>query len=372
MPPGEETPAEVDLTSQLIDDDDRSSTLDAPSPVAGSAAGAAQAAPAAPGAADAPAAPAGTPAQPAAQPLSARDYAAQQFGYQQAGQYADDAAFLQALVAGQQSAAQYQRRVQELEAERMAWLTRAGQPAAPAAPESADPLAAFKGPAYDPRWLSMVKKDEQGNIVPLPGVDPTVVPKLMAALQHRQTIMEKFADNPMEFIQPLVQQQAKTLLEQHSQSMMGQFQERQQQEQFLSQNASWLFARDSAGNPVMNPQTGGYVPTREGLAFYNHVRRAESLGIKSAKAQEEFARALLLGDMAMPLLHQNKQGTDGAQARQQAIDTLNRRQPNQAGSVATGGHTGAAQNQNLPYSERLKMAFASEGINDADLAGEDR
>lgn len=298
----------VGATEELADDDRSGSTL---SPAAGQAVGGEQSSPAAPAGQATPTAPA-DPAQPAAPaapaaPLSAREWAAQQLGYQQATQYPDDMAFLRAMYAGQQTAQQAQRRVQELETERAYLMQQAARPQQPP-PGPADPLAALKAPEFDARWLSQVEQDENGNLKPKAGVDPTIVPKLMAYQQHQRKLFEQFTSDPAAFLKPMIESQAQAIAQKVAQEQFQQYQAKSYQDNFLASNSKWLFAHDSAGNPLQNPVTGKYVPTKEGLAFTKYVFEAEAAGITGAQAQEKYAQALLMRDLAAPLLQQQQAG----------------------------------------------------------------
>jgi len=311
-------------------------------------------------------APAGTPpgqvpgSGAPSQPLSARDWAAAQ-GFEDAKQYGDDAAFLQALMAGHRSGLQqrqaYEARIRDLEA--LAYVRPPQQPATP----PADPLARFKGPQFDPRWMSLVDRDDKGNLVPKPGVDPSIVQKIHDARAWREQFFEDLSRDPAALLQPLIEAQMKGVIEKTEKTVeekMRAASDDRYYADFLATHKDWLFLKDQQGNFIPNPRTGGYVATAEGQKFVTYLREAQASGI-TGRAAEKYARALLLGDMAEPILQQGKTQTQGDAAKQAVIDKLNRRNPSQSGSTVASdgtGHQGAQQNSSLSYEDRLKAAMS--------------
>lgn len=67
---------------------------------------------------------------------------------------------------------------------------------------------------WDDRWLAMVQRDEEGNLVPAKGAPPDVVDKVLRFVRHRETIINEFAKNPKKFIAATIEQSILPKIEQ--------------------------------------------------------------------------------------------------------------------------------------------------------------
>lgn len=329
---------------------------------------------------------AGTAATPAAQAAGApsnqqaaaapsysgaRDFVAKALGFAQAETYGDDAAFLTALVEGQKTATQRLQEMQQLAQFGQMYLNerqaahRTPQQAASAAP---DPLAAYKAPEYSQAWQSHVERTENGGWKTRDGGDPSVLPKWLAVQQFRADMGEKLLSDPVAFLKPIVTQLAQEQAREVVQAQFGQHETSQYVNGFMSQNAGWLFQADQTGNRINNPMTGQPILSAAGNRFYQHLRAAESLGIQNPKAQENYARALLMADFNQPQKQADAAVAQGDKAKADLLAKMNRN-PNASGSFVgpdKTGHTApASQNENLSIHDRLRQALA--GIPDADF-----
>jgi hypothetical protein len=392
---GKDDDDDDELDDVIVEDEDAIEAVEGGEAAGEPAAGAAAGTPAGGKGGAAAGAAAGQPAagQPAGQPAAgqAAAAAAQQqqdallaFAERELGfrdlrnHYADGVSWLRGLASGYQT---LQQQLQRSEQERMALMQRAQQPApaapapgAPGAGGAADPLAALRGPEYDPSWLNQVTRDEKGNLVANPGADPMIVPKLHAALRHRQSIMEKFADNPGDFLKPILEHYRATEIDKAVQNALstkfGAFQEETYANTFVNSNAGWLFAYDSQNQLIRNPHTQQPILSNDGRSFYGFLAEAARFGITVPRAREEYARAKLAAHLSSADLANKNAGRTGENKKQQVIDQLNRR-PNRGGSTVAAddtGHTGAPQNKNLDITEMLRASFAGKGITDAVIA----
>jgi hypothetical protein len=310
---------------------------------------------------------------------NARAYAAH-LGYQNANSFADDQAFLQSLIAGQQTYQQQLAEAKQMAQYGQLWLAeqskRQQQPAPGSAP--ADPLAVYKAPEFDPRWEAQVTRDPAtGELKLVPGADPTILPKIHAYQEHRRNITDKFLSDPVAFLQPLISNLVGKQGQQLIETRLGAMQEQQYTDSFISTNRGWLFQADSAGRQVTNPATGQPLFTPAGAAFVKHLKfGAEQLGIQGSARQEHYARTALAAEMQMPGAANQAAIANDAAAKAALLAAQNRNNPNRSGSLvgpdATGHTAPAAQNPHLSLKEQLAAAFQQEGMTDAMIAADPR
>lgn len=322
----------------------------------------------------------GPPASPQAQ--SFRDILAGvgPSGQQLAQQYQDDRALAQYLLAERERAqqlqpyapyaqqyAQHAAEFQQFLAQRQADAQRARDQ------QQNKPWWAphWQAPEYDPNWESMVRTDEHGNVVPGPGAPPDVAAKYLNALQFRQQQAKKFLDNPYTFLEPGIKTLAQQVAEQAVQQHLGGYRDQVFAQNFTQQNAGWLYqqtqdgrvATDPFGQPLLSPQ---------GQQFAGYVRHAsERMGLQDVRAQQEFALAMVQRDWYAAQVQQ-QQAASG-QARQQANQQFLQNNaganniPPAGGSVPRGAPAGVdqgSQNRSQTIGQRLRAAFAAEGVTD--------
>lgn len=102
----------------------------------------------------------------------------------------------------------------------------------------------WQPPEYNPAWMQQVKRDDNGNLVALPGAPPDVAMKVQQYLAYRQEQADKFMANPHEYIAPTVQALAQRIAEE---TVQKHFQANQQQaatQAFIQQHQQWLFEVD--------------------------------------------------------------------------------------------------------------------------------
>lgn len=134
-------------------------------------------------------------------------------------------------------------------------------------------------PEYNPQWRQLVKQDEHGNLVPIPGAPPDVVPKLLAYQNFRQEQAEKLMQNPFEFFEPAIRHVAQQVAQEIAGKELGGYRANQEAQQFVQQNSSWLYELDNGQpkmQPVFDPASGRMVQQPQlsqwGQLFTQHVQ----------------------------------------------------------------------------------------------------
>ena len=57
---------------------------------------------------------------------------------------------------------------------------------------------------WDDAWLTMIRRNENGELVPAPGAPPDIVAKVQNFAVHRERVMNELAKSPKKFIQSLI------------------------------------------------------------------------------------------------------------------------------------------------------------------------
>lgn len=111
-------------------------------------------------------------------------------------------------------------------------------------------------PEWNPEWENLLQYDAQGNLVAVPGADPTLPQKYKQYRRARDTAIDNMLRDPyantLEFIRDDIEQ----IVQQRVDQALGATTEQQKAEQILQQNSQWLFEYDQSGQPVHDPMTG--------------------------------------------------------------------------------------------------------------------
>lgn len=155
----------------------------------------------------------------------------------------------------------------------------------------------WKAPEYDPTWARRLMRDPQtGEIKPMPGEPLDLVQKYQAWAEHQRSFLDKFAQDPIGAIKPGLEQVVQQVAQQMVQQQLASYQERQQAESFLAQNADWMFARDGQGQPLVNPATNQPALSPLGQQFAAYVFEAERMGLRDTASQQRYAMNSLQRD----------------------------------------------------------------------------
>lgn len=295
---------------------------------------------------------------------SARAIAAA-MGFGGANQFQDDKTFIQAVLEQAQAAQTAQTQLAAMQNYQAA-LAQAQQMAAQqrqavAAPAAKPLNALWNPPEFDARWNSLVRSDEKGVPSLVPGAPAEILPKYLAYQQYRQAFAEKFLSNPEETLLPLINSAAD---ERAREMVRKEFETRQEQhyiQTFVSDNSSWLHARDAHNQAILNPQTGRPVLSPAGQRFQQYVVQANGMGISNVQQQEQYAKTALQRDI---LLAQQQPAQAAANAQQQVIDA--NRRPNQAGMMPQPGSPPPPA-VGTSLAQQLQLALQAHGITDAGI-----
>ncbi len=217
---------------------------------------------------------------PSDSPFSFREYG-KGAGWTAADQYPDDRSAAEALFDQHRRLSQeysqyrgfYNQHAGDLAAYRE-WkaqqAAQQNQPPAPAQPEKPK----WNVPEWDPEWLKMVQEDESGNLVPRhQWVSPELPQKIATYRKWQAENLRNLLHSPGDWIkqhiEDYVSQSTKSAIEQYQQSVAPRF----DLESFVHRNADWMYQYDDHGRPIVNPETGLKMWSREGGMFANNVKQ---------------------------------------------------------------------------------------------------
>jgi len=242
-------------------------------------------------------------------------------------------------------AQQYQQQLAQREQQIQQWQ----QQQAYAAQQQQQAATAWKAPEYDPRWLSSVKRDEQGNLVPLhSGIDPTLPAKIQAYAEWKAENEKSFWQNPGDFVWQQVQPQVS---------------------QYLQQNIQQAIAHDRAMREVQDwEQTHRHIlfdqnnqPTVVGRRI---AQQAQMLGGDSPNRQA--------WDSALKIVHGELVIQQAQQADPNKVNQTKKMDVLKQGATQTRNRDGTfkrpetrrAPNPKLDIEDRMKQAFAEAGYDE--------
>lgn len=267
---------------------------------------------------------------PASSPgfVGIREALASGYGLDLRKHYPDDHAALAALANGFRQAQQYQPIVsqyQQHQQEFQQYLAAKQEQARQA--QAQQPQSWWKAPEFDPQWRNQIVKDPvTGRLVAAEGADPNVVQKYMAAMQHTQQFLDKFAFDPIGSIRPGIEEVVREIAAELTQQQLGGYQEQVFAQSWVGQNSGWLHARDQAGNLLTDPQTGRPALSELGQRFVHYVRQGESAGMRSVQAQQEYAMGMVQRDYLMANRQQQSQQTANGQPVQTQLTPAQQQQ----------------------------------------------
>jgi len=205
-----------------------------------------------------------TPAEPdepnegASGPDSFLDFVRERYGADLASKYPDDLTAVEGLVNAHRKLSErdedaaYGREMRQYEQDFQQYLAWRQQQQAQAQPPS-QPGTQEK-PEFDPNWRYMVTRDEQGNLVPVPGAPADVVQKLQRAQEYIQTRIQDLIFNqepvPPEHVIAQAQQAAQQVAMSTIQQQIAEQQAHSEMQQFATENREWLFVD---GDPNKGP-----------------------------------------------------------------------------------------------------------------------
>ena len=227
----------------------------------------------------------------------------------------------------------------------------------------------WKAPEYDPSWRSLLTRDPAtGEVKPVQGAPVDLVQKYLAAQQHREQFLEKFAFDPIGAIKPGIEDVVRQVAEQLIQKQLGGYQDQTFAQEFVRQHSSWLHQRDAQDQVVYGP--GGQPQLSAwGQRFTGYVQQAIQMGLSDERARAQYALGMVQRDYALAQVQQQAAQGQGDQGKQRFVADAQRR-AGQGGSLANGLNQDqrAAQNKALSLKDRMRQGFDANGVTDQDIA----
>lgn len=218
----------------------------------------------------------------------------------------DDFSAAKALMEQAKSAKAYQQQLADLEHRRQYEAYLAAQQAQPqqqlppknpyeVIPDNSILKHWKQKPEFNPRWLSMVQRDEKGNLVPVSGADPTLPAKVAQYIEWQRDANELIASDPVRLVteamyaNPEISSAISTMIEQRVSSAIAEIKAQQIAEKAVSE----LFETDANGKPIK--KNGSFVPNNVGKAYMQFVTQLSQQGINDPERQYQMALLMAKG-----------------------------------------------------------------------------
>lgn len=118
------------------------------------------------------------------------------------------------------------------------------QRAAQAQQQQQKPKKIFDLPDYDPKWTELVTRDENGNLVAIPGAPPDIPSRIKAYAAAREEAMNRLLADPLGVMaphfEPIIQEKAAAIAQQIS----AQQRHYDSLRRFEAENREWVFQAD--------------------------------------------------------------------------------------------------------------------------------
>lgn len=187
-----------------------------------------------------------------------------------------------------------------------------------------DPLESLISEWQDPNWANQyIEIDEEGNRVISDGVDAETREKILG-IDRKLRQWQEVIQDPRQFAQAVdkrVERMIQERFESSYQQKQTQAQEQSAIDQFVNQNATWLYERDPAtGQYLQDHVTGEFIYSEQGDQFVRHMDALAADGISSISKQIQYAQ-MAMGVNPATQSHSNQQPTiqDTAQQQRKAM-----------------------------------------------------
>lgn len=230
--------------------------------------------------------------------------------------------------------AQREAQLQQLVAAQQQQQTQAQQQVAP-----------WQAPEYDPGWLNLLKRDDDGNVVSVSGADPLLPQKVRAWVDWKAQKEREFYENPYQFVWNGLYQPIQQVVAQQVNAALADYHNRVSVQDWEARHRDLLYEAD--GRPTS--------------LFGKIVGLAKQLGGQNAEALDR-ALAQLRAEAVLAQAQQQTAGSDGAK-----IDFLkrNQRNPRRAGAVPKAARAQPANRVSNFYDDAMK-AFEEAGFSAED------
>lgn len=227
-------------------------------------------------------------------------------------------------------------------------------------------------PEFNPAWRTQVYRDPQTQeLKTLPTVSPVVAEKYQQYQAWERETLDKILQDPLGTLKPGLEQMIQEIAGQMLQHQTAQFQDVNYSQQFLRENANWLYEKDQGGNPTARL-------SQWGARFKGHVDSLIQMGMRGDQMISQHALALTDREyLATQLRQQQGQQAGQAQGQQQKESFLQQAAAravtpaqtggNLPGQVQSNGQAGAAQNPSLGLMQRMMQGMKAHGVTDAQI-----
>lgn len=207
----------------------------------------------------------------------------------------DEAEYTSQLVSGYLQLRQQAQQIQQQNQQYQHYLAQAqqqlAQRQAPPEPQKPPELSGLlshwkKVPEWDDNWERLVRKDENGNLVPIPGAAPDLPQKYLDRLRWEERAQRTFFENPQQFIHEALQlhpeyQKTRQELDAMRQEFVA-YQDRMLADQLVSRNLSQI-----------KDESGQFTPA--GQAYLAVVKQMEDAGITNSAFVNQIAQIAMSG-----------------------------------------------------------------------------
>lgn len=163
--------------------------------------------------------------------------------------------------------------------------------------EELDPLSELVTDWQDPSWANQyIEVDEEGNRVIADHVDDATREKIMG-IDRKLRQWQDVLQDPRQFA-AAVDKRVERMIRDNFESSYTQKQteamERSEVDNFVNQNANWLYQRDPAtGQFLTDPVTGDFIYSEQGNQFLGHMDQFARDGIQSVPSQIRYASMVM-------------------------------------------------------------------------------
>lgn len=176
-------------------------------------------------------------------------------------------------------------------------------------------------PAWDDAWLEQVQRDDKGNLVPLPGADPSIPSKIAKYQDYLHKRTREIAADPKKALKPLFEKDFASIAEKAARDAVEQYKREQQQQQHVTaaQAEAWsILQEESRWIYVDGDVKKG--PSEAGKIFKKYIDYAEAPidaagtpRIPGLKDRRDYAKAKTYEELT---LTQRRNENPARQARQ--------------------------------------------------------
>lgn len=286
----------------------------------------------------------------------------------------DDLTAAKFLIEQAKSAKAYQQKLEELEHARQYEAYLAAQRQQQATQQTAQAKSPYEvagdssvlkhwkqKPDFNPRWLSLVQRDDKGNLVPVSGADPTLPTKVAQYLEWQRDANELIASDPVRLVteamyaNPEISAAINAMIE----NRLGQAMAELKAERIVDKSATELFETDANGKLIQ--KNGQYVPNQLGKTYQRFAHQLAQDGITDPERQHQMALLMAkgaLGQSAKPAKAKEDSTESRAEKRFQWQKKSAAKSPKRSGSPS-GSANGVIESANELERELLRQLTAA-------------